>query len=82
MTEAVRNLGGVKGGGLSGEAANINEVFSSRGFSMTNCRRAALRNGVRYLKFWTTALSSIERVEILEGPASVLYGAVERGGVV
>lgn len=35
MTEAIRNLGGVKGG-PSGEASNINEVFSSRGFSMTN----------------------------------------------
>ena len=80
MTEAVRNLGGVKGG-PSGEASNINEVFSSRGFSMTNSRNY-FRNGVRYLKFSNDALSSIERIEILKGPASVLYGAVEPGGII
>ncbi|MCS2892102.1 TonB-dependent receptor [Parabacteroides faecis] len=80
MTEVVRNLGGVKGG-ASGEAGNINEVFSSRGFSMTNSRNY-FRNGVRYLKFSNDALSSIERIEILKGPASVLYGAVEPGGII
>ena len=80
MTEAIRNLGGVKGG-PSGEASNINEVFSSRGFSMTNSRNY-FRNGVRYLKFSNDALSSIERIEILKGPASVLYGAVEPGGII
>ena len=52
MTEAIRNLGGVKGG-PSGEASNINEVFSSRGFSMTNSRNY-FRNGVRYLSSRTT----------------------------
>ena len=79
MTEAVRNLGGVKGG-PSGEASNINEVFSSRGFSMTNSVTISERGTI--LKFSNDALSSIERIEILKGPASVLYGAVEPGGII
>lgn len=80
MSEALRNFGGLTTAS-AGEAANINEVFVSRGFSMTNSRNY-FRNGIRYLKFSNNSLSNIERIEMLKGPASVLYGAVEPGGVV
>ena len=80
MTDAIRNFSGVSTAS-SGEAANINENFTSRGFGLTNSRNY-FKNGVRYLKFSNNAIANVERIEMLKGPASVLYGAVEPGGVI
>ena len=80
MTDAIRNFSGVTTGS-SGEAANINESFVSRGFGLTNSRNY-FRNGIRYLKFSNNAMANVERIEMLKGPSSVLYGAVEPGGVI
>ena len=40
----------------------------------------SLRNGLRNQGF--TSIGTVERVEVLKGPASVLFGALEPGGVV
>lgn len=60
-------------GGLSS-----NEVFI-RGFQ----QGTSLRNGFRDFGFLSPRdVANIERVEVLKGPASVLYGSFEPGGVV
>src|SRR3546814_9325839 len=41
-----------------------------------------LRNGLRATTAGTVDLASVERVEVLKGPASILYGALEPGGIV
>lgn len=44
---------------------------------------SALRNGFRDAGFWgLTAIGTVEQVEVLKGPASVLFGAIEPGGVI
>ncbi|MBW4550160.1 MAG: TonB-dependent siderophore receptor [Aphanocapsa sp. GSE-SYN-MK-11-07L] len=61
---------------------NTGELFSNvaiRGFFSSNRLRDGLRIG-EDLNF--TPIGAIERVEVLKGPASVLYGALDPGGVV
>ena len=58
---------------------NFNTRFRLRGFVATN----NLRNGFRQaLGFTTTDVANIDRIEVLKGPASALYGRFEPGGVV
>jgi len=60
---------------------NLYDVIVSRGFSMTNSRNY-FRNGTKFLNFTFPGMNTLERVEVLKGPASVLYGSLEPGGVV
>ncbi len=60
---------------------NSGEFFSSRGFQLA-AGSNYFRDGLRYRKYGQVPLYDIERVEFLRGPASVLYGALEPGGVV
>jgi len=41
-----------------------------------------LRNGLRATAAGAVDLINIERVEVLKGPASILYGALEPGGII
>src|SRR5882724_3047744 len=55
---------------------NDTEAYTIRGFQSTS----PLRNGVAFNSI--TDMSNIERVEVAKGPAAILYGVVEPGGVV
>ena len=58
---------------------NFNTRFRLRGFVSTN----NLRNGFRQaIGFTTTDVAHIDRIEVLKGPASALYGRFEPGGVI
>lgn len=41
-----------------------------------------LRNGLRSTQVGAVDLVNVERVEVLKGPASILYGALEPGGII
>lgn len=43
---------------------------------------ALLRNGLRATQAGAVDLVNVERVEVLKGPASILYGALEPGGII
>lgn len=60
---------------------NAGEFFSSRGFQLA-AGKNYFRDGLRYRKYGQVPLYDIERIEVLRGPASVLYGALEPGGVI
>ncbi len=77
LADALRYAGTVGG---TDNFGNAGEFFSSRGFQLANGRNY-FRDGLRYRKFGQVPLYDIERIEILRGPASVLYGALEPGGV-
>ena len=80
--EALQNVSGVNDSGLF---SNYLDSIFLRGFR-TDSGRNFFRDGVRlnnyFLGFGAEDLANLERVEVLKGPASVLYGAVEPGGVI
>jgi iron complex outermembrane receptor protein len=52
------------------------ESFNIRGFSTST----VLRNGVRFQTMTDT--SNISRIEVAKGPAAILYGVTEPGGII
>ncbi|MEO0456334.1 MAG: TonB-dependent siderophore receptor [Cyanobacteria bacterium P01_A01_bin.114] len=77
LDEALSNVSGVSfGGTFVGTSLN----FNVRGFDAPT-----LRNGFREFGGFTGAspsITNLERVEVLKGPASILYGEVQPGGII
>lgn len=74
----VLRYGGTVGG--TDNFGNAGEFFSSRGFQLA-AGSNYFRDGLRYRKYGQVPLYDVERLEFLRGPASILYGALEPGGV-
>ncbi|WP_375479815.1 TonB-dependent siderophore receptor [uncultured Nostoc sp.] len=76
--EVLRNVSGItyQGSGNNRSGAD----FSIRGFSDA----AILRDGFRRYGVIQAPLevANLERIEVLKGPASILYGAIEPGGLI
>lgn len=81
LREATRNVSGVVEGNNFGNGA---DSFLIRGFQSNNILLDGIELGSSFLglnsSFRETA--NLERVEVLKGPASVLYGTLEPGGIV
>jgi iron complex outermembrane receptor protein len=78
LSEALRNVSGVEVGDSFGSSL---DRITIRGFQAD----VFLEDGFRRGSFSSSGISDtefIERVEVLKGPASVLYGNLEPGGVV
>jgi iron complex outermembrane recepter protein len=80
VREAVTNVSGVTPGAV-GSQANAGGNFIIRGFQTD--RDNLFVNGFRRYNFLNRDLevANIEQIEILKGPASVLYGQGEPGGI-
>ncbi|WP_421654597.1 TonB-dependent siderophore receptor [Leptothermofonsia sp. ETS-13] len=81
LRDALRNVSGVVEGGNFGGTL---DSFIIRGFSAT-----VLRNGLRGTSFGAFAfenalndIANLDRIEVLKGPASILYGNAEPGGII
>ena len=86
LDQAVRNVSGVSvtGGGAIGNVTGFSGV-SIRGFTTG----AYYRDGVRVDNFGASFLgvsaaqfANVDSIEVLKGPAAILYGAVEPGGII
>jgi len=77
LQELLRNAAGVAPGPNQINASNL-ESFFIRGFN----QRTLFRNGFPTRSTGPQDLAGVERVEILRGPASVLFGQIEPGGLV
>jgi iron complex outermembrane recepter protein len=83
IKDALNNVSGVVyRGDVQGRSG---DTFILRGFSDVS----VLRDGVRRLGGSAeasaqplTEVANLERIEVLKGPASILYGAIEPGGVI
>lgn len=77
LTEAVETVSGVVDGGDYFGAPGGARII--RGFR----QEGNFRNGFRDVDFYAlTGVGTIDRVEVLKGPASVLFGSVEPGGII
>ena len=83
VRDAVTNVSGITGGG-SGSQASDGENFIIRGFENDTNGGNLFVNGFRRFNFLTRELdtANIEQLEILKGPASVLFGQGEPGGII
>lgn len=77
LDEALRNVSGVTSGGTTG---GTESNFVIRGFSQAPILRDGFREFSGYSGFSETA--NLERIEVLKGPASILYGEIAPGGVI
>ncbi len=80
--EAIETVSGVLDSDTRGIEPGISNI-AIRGFSSNFSSSIVLRDGLRSeFRQSFTPIGAIEQVEVLKGPASVLYGALEPGGVV
>lgn len=77
LSDALRNVSNVT---HTGTYNGGYEYFSSRGFFMSNVANYR-RNGLLLPNFGRLFSDNVERVEVLKGPAGILYGDVTPGGI-
>lgn len=78
LDEAVNNVSGVT---VGSSLSNSSLTFNIRGFEDT----PALLDGFRQYGFYelnSPETANLERVEVLKGPASIVYGDVQPGGII
>ena len=77
LSDVVKNVNGVY---LSTTRGSVQESFSARGYSFSSSNM--FKNGSRVNSGVMPELSSLEKVEILKGSSSILYGNVAPGGII
>ncbi|MCC5635083.1 TonB-dependent siderophore receptor [Nostoc sp. CHAB 5844] len=76
LDEALNNVSNVIPGGLD---TNTEARYTIRGFD----NAPILINGFRQYAFPTVPeTANLERIEVLKGPASILYGEIQPGGII
>ena len=78
LRDATRNVSGVQSNFGYGD---LYEAFALRGFETNN----TLRNGLRVaggVGRSSVDVANVESVEVLKGPAAMLYGRIEPGGLI
>ena len=79
LDSAIQNVAGVIPENVSGSTG---DSFSIRGFDMQNL---TFEDGLKsdgYATGYQRSMQNVENVEVVKGPASVLYGQAEPGGLV
>ena len=79
LTDVVRNVSGVQSGG---DDAGRSDLFIIRGFLTYRIARDGFLPAVSFGDGAQLGLANVERVEVLKGPASVLYGLAQPGGLI
>jgi len=75
IKDALQNVSGVQWSPVEG---NLYENFILRGFDANS---STARNGIREEAF-SAETANLDRIEVLKGPAAMLYGRVEPGGLI
>lgn len=86
LDQALRNVSGVNtAGGGNAAVGNSFTKLNLRGFPTQNYFRDGIRIdsfGLAFAGPGSAELGNVESIEVLKGPAAILYGAVEPGGIV
>jgi iron complex outermembrane receptor protein len=78
LDNALETVGGFTQAGARG-TSGFGPNFLIRGF---NVSESIFRDGITYFSLAPLSTNDIERVEVLKGPASVLFGQGEPGGII
>lgn len=84
MQEALAYTAGVAGG-IVAKSSSFEDTMSIRGFEANPQTGNFYRDGMRYMNNQYNGKQEpygLERIEVLKGPASILYGAAAPGGVI
>jgi|UPI0001F87A8D iron complex outermembrane receptor protein len=86
LDQALKNVSGVavSGGGDAALGNSFRQIIL-RGFATQNYFRDGFRVdsfGLNFAGSSSAEMANVESVEVLKGPAAILYGAVEPGGIV
>ncbi|BAU15786.1 ferrichrome iron receptor (plasmid) [Leptolyngbya sp. NIES-3755] len=79
LNDALRNVSGVFNGNPFGGTL---DSFNIRGFNDATTLRDGIRDSIAENGLTLRDFANVEQIEVLKGPASVLYGNVEPGGVI
>jgi iron complex outermembrane recepter protein len=79
VREVLENVSGVQSSGR--DRAGLVDLFYTRGFRL-NPDRNFYKNGRPFVFSLSPPAETLDRVEFVKGPASVLYGQAEPGGIV
>jgi iron complex outermembrane receptor protein len=86
LDQALKNVSGVAvSGGGDAALGNAFRQIVLRGFGTQNYFRDGFRVdsfGLNFAGSSSAEMANVETVEVLKGPAAILYGAVEPGGIV
>lgn len=83
VNEGVETVSSVARGNRSYGNVPITNTRIIRGFVQSDSGVSNFRNGLPDSDFYSLApITTVERIEVLRGPASVLFGAGEPGGIV
>lgn len=74
VADAMKNVSGVQPGGYA-----FYDNFILRGFDAGG---STYRNGLRHISTTALETANLDAIEVLKGPASILYGRTEPGGLI
>lgn len=80
LQDALKNVSGVQQRESNGGTTGGADAYVVRGFEL-GFRSNYYRNGIRMQKS-SADFANLDRVEVLKGPASGLYGRIEAGGLI
>ncbi len=75
---ALNNISGV----FANQSFNLVEHFSIRGFTTFDYYREGVRYQAALTQGGRRETANLERIEVLKGPASILYGRIDPGGMI
>lgn len=79
MTEALRNVAGAT---FSNGSGGLSDDIFVRGFRAQTYFRNGFRSGDAFSSVGNRQMANVERLEVIKGPAAVMYGRMEPGGMV
>jgi len=77
--DALQNVSGVNN---VGSYSGYEEEIRIRGFEVDTFQGGYFRDGIRLFTFGFPETANLERIEVLKGPASILFGQAQPGGIV